>query len=74
MTSMSSGLRVATGRLVSYDILAVMEVMTYPNRETRVRSKLKTSCSHSTAAADWYVRTLIRSGRALSLADLSVSS
>ena len=47
---------------------------TYPNRETRVKSRLNTSCSHSTAAADLYVKTLIRSGLALSLADLRVSS
>lgn len=49
-------------------------IHTYPNRETSVRSRLKTSCSHSTADADWYVRTFIRSGRALSRADFNVSS
>ncbi|KAI7165109.1 Flavocytochrome c [Hortaea werneckii] len=48
-------------------------VISYPNRETRVRSRLKTSCSHSTAAADLYVSTLIRSGLAFSLADFSSS-
>ncbi len=48
--------------------------VSYPNRDTSVKSRLKTSCSHSTAAADLYVRTLMRSGRAWSRADFNVSS
>ena len=74
MPSVGSGLRMATRKIVSTSISTLVELIIYPNRETRVKSRLKTSCNHSTAAADWYVRTLIKSGRALSLADLSVSS
>ena len=53
VTTVGSGLGVTTGELVSMCMPELeCQGKTYPKRETRVRSRLKTSISHSTAAAD----------------------